>query len=313
MTPLTGCGLTIGNFDGVHLGHRRLIARAGELSQDRPAVVMCFDPHPMAVLNPRQRPGVLTPMDMKLKLLEEAGADAAAIVPVDRAMLELSAEQFVREMIVARFRPRAVVEGPTFGFGKNREGDPEMLRELGLRYGFAVDIVPGVQRELHGHHEPVTISSTLIRRLIGGGAVESAAECLGRPYRLAGRLVPGRAVGRTIGFPTANLAVAGQLVPADGVYAAVARCESFTGPAAVSIGAPVTFEVRESAIEAHLIGFSGTLGDEAMELDMVARLRGIEKFESVETLVEQIGRDVEQTRVVLKSVGMFNVQGSMFK
>ncbi|MDD4889207.1 MAG: bifunctional riboflavin kinase/FMN adenylyltransferase, partial [Phycisphaerae bacterium] len=245
-----GGSLTIGNFDGVHLGHQRLIARAAELA--RPVVVMSFQPHPMAVLNPRQAPPELTPVELRLRLLEQAGADAVLVMPVTRELLGLEPEAFVRTVVADRFRPRVVVEGPDFGFGRGRCGDIDTLAALGRSFGFGVEVVHGVQRLLPGHHEPVTISSTLIRRLIGGGAVDAAAECLGRPYRLVGRCVTGRGQGRRIGFPTANVAVESQLLPADGVYAGVARSGGGQWPAAISIGPAPTFEFTEPAVEAHL-------------------------------------------------------------
>lgn len=297
---VAGGSLTIGNFDGVHLGHRQLIEQAAAIAG--PVVVMTFHPHPMAVLNPRQAPAMLTPIDRRLALLDQAGADVAVVAPVTPDLLSLSAEDFVKTVVVESVRPRVVVEGPDFGFGRGRDGDIDTLRELGRSFGFEVKVVAGVQRLLPGHHEPVTISSTLVRRLIGGGAVGAAAQCLGRPYRLVGRCVRGRGQGRRIGFPTANLATESQLQPADGVYAGLAHCGGHTMPAAISVGPAPTFDFALSAIEAHLLDFDGDLLDKTLELDLLARLRGVEKFATVEALIVQVGRDVAAVRRLTQQV-----------
>jgi riboflavin kinase/FMN adenylyltransferase len=291
---VAGGTLSVGNFDGVHLGHQRILARAAELA--RPVAVMTFDPHPLAVLNPAQAPPVMTPTPYRLELLAAAGVDAALVVSTDRELLAMEPEQFVEQVVVARFAPRAMVEGPNFGFGRGRRGDIDLLRGLGRRFGFDVQVVEQVARPLPGHSSPRPISSTLVRRLISGGNVEAARACLGRPYRLIGEPTSGAGRGRRIGFPTVNLAPGGQLLPADGVYAAVADCEPHRGPAAVNIGPSPTFGRDESVVEAHLLDFEGTLECERLSLDLLARLRGVEKFDSPEALAEQIGRDVADTR-----------------
>lgn len=296
---VAGGSLTIGNFDGVHLGHRRLIERAGELA--RPAVVMLFHPHPMVVLNPRQAPPVLTPLDVRLELIAEAGADAAVVVAADAELLALSPERFVRELVAGQIGPSVIVEGVDFGFGLGRSGDVDTLRDLGRTHGFTVEVVPPVMRTLSGHHEPLAISSTLIRRLISGGSVDAAGECLGRPYRLIGTPVAGRGQGRRIGFPTVNLDVGEQLTPADGVYAGAAQCGGQRYLAAVSVGPAPTFNFHQSAVEAHLLDFSGELDHRPIAVDLLARLRGIRQFDSIGDLVEQVRQDVEQVRRIASS------------
>jgi riboflavin kinase/FMN adenylyltransferase len=295
-----GGALTIGNFDGMHLGHRRLISRAAQLA--RPVVVMTFEPHPMVVLNPRQAPPVLTPLDLKLDLLADAGADATLVMHSDASLLALGPESFICDMAVTPFRPRLMVEGPNFGFGRGRTGDVDMLRSLGRSHGFTVEVVPPVTRTLPGHHEPLVISSTLIRRLISGGTIEAAAECLGRPYRLIGKPVRGRGDGRRIGFPTVNLDVGEQLTPANGVYVGIARAAGKTWAAAISVGPAPTFEIHQPSVEAHLLDFTGELAAGSVALDLLARLRGIEKFDTVEQLVEQMRRDVELVRCVVGEI-----------
>ncbi|MCG3178126.1 MAG: Riboflavin biosynthesis protein RibF [Phycisphaerae bacterium] len=293
---VAGGALSIGNFDGVHLGHQRIVATARELA--RPAVVMTFDPHPMAVLNPRQAPPAMTSPQERADLLIQAGADAVVIVATSRELLGMEAEAFVHEVIVARFAPRVVVEGPGFGFGRERRGDTDLLAEMGRRLGFDVRIADKVSVVLGSHRQLAPVSSTLVRRLLSAGSVEDASACLGRPYRLIGQVVGGHGRGRTLGYPTANLDTGAQLQPAEGVYAAIARCGSVRTAAAVSIGPSPTFDQQTVTVEAHLVDFQGPLPEARMELDLLRRLRGIERFASPEALAAQIARDVELTRSV---------------
>ena len=271
---VAGGSLAIGNFDGVHLGHQRLLARARELAAGRPVVAMTFDRHPMAVLNPRQAPQVMTPTPLRTQLLGQAGADVVVILPTTRELLALEPEPFVRQIVVERVRPRAVVEGPDFGFGRGRAGDIDTLRQFGQQFGFEVAVVEPVVRSLPGHHEPVAVSSTLIRRLIAGGAMEPATACLGRPYRLVGAPVSGAGRGRRIGLPTVNVDVGEQLLPMEGIYAGFAHWPKGTRPAAINIGPAPTFGVTQVVVEAHLLDFSGELAAERIELDLIRRLRG---------------------------------------
>jgi riboflavin kinase/FMN adenylyltransferase len=241
---------------------------------------------------------VLTPPAYRAELLGAAGADAVAIARTDQDLLEMEPEAFVREVVVGRFAPQAVVEGPGFGFGRNRRGDTDLLAELGRHFGFAVHVVEKVVQALPGHREASPVSSTLVRRLLSVGSVQDAAACLGRPYRLIGRLVPGQGRGRAIGVPTANLDCGRQLLPAEGVYAAVARCSKYNGPAAVNIGPAPTFNQAQSTVEAHLLDFAGELGTGEVGLDLMVRLRGVQKFDSPDVLVAQIQRDLAETRRV---------------
>ncbi len=296
---VSGGSLSVGNFDGVHLGHQLIIAEGRRIAL--PAVAMTFDPHPLAVLSPRQAPPMMTPLELKVRLLGEAGADAVVVLPTDRSLLALDPEQFVRDVVAARIGPRAMIEGPGFGFGRGRAGDIDTLRQLGGSFGFDVHVVVGVARVLAGSHEPSLVSSTLVRRLIGGGSVEAAAQCLGRPYRLVGRPVSGRGRGRKIGFPTINVDTGAQLLPAEGVYAGLARCGGFEGPAAINIGPAPTFDHFQPAVEAHLVDLAGSVACEQIELDVAMRLRGVERFRSSQALVRQITRDVEQVRRLMKA------------
>lgn len=215
-----GVVLIIGNFDGVHRGHLALLEHGVELARRAGGelVIMTFEPHPAAILTPDRVPATLTPLDEKLCLLERAGASAAVVVRSEPGFFSISAEDFIREIIVGRFHPRACVEGENFRFGRHRQGDEAMLMSAGARHGFDVYVVPPVRAALGGHPDTV-ISSSLVRHLLASGNVDRAALCLGRPYALLGTVRHGLGRGRTLGFPTANVATEGQLVPAEGVYA----------------------------------------------------------------------------------------------
>jgi len=303
----SGVVLTIGNFDGVHRGHQAILAagrsRAERLS--RPLVAMTFNPHPLAVLTPEHVPPTLTPIDEKLRLLAEAGVDITVVVESTTDFLHMSADRFIRHVIMDRFAPCAMVEGASFGFGRGREGDVETLREVGRRLGFEVEVVEGVRVALGGHPDAL-ISSSLIRQLLSNGMVDQAAICLGRPYALIGRVERGAGRGRGLGFPTANIATGGQLIPAEGVYAGLATLDAGRFPAAVSIGRNVTFQGRTLTVEAHLLDFSGDLYDRPIRLELIAWVRHQRSFDSAEALQ---GRVREDLRIVRQAVASYEASG----
>lgn len=297
---LEGVVLSIGNFDGVHRGHQAIIGAARRRAQavGGRVVAMTFEPHPATILSPDRVPAMLTPLDEKIRCLEAAGADIAVVVESRREFFDCPADTFVQDIIVGRFRPAAMVEGASFRFGRHRQGDIETLRAAGRTHGFDVEIVPPVCVDLGGHPDTV-ISSSLIRHLLSSGTVDRAALCLGRPYALLGRVEPGLARGRTLGFATANLAlVAPQLVPAEGVYAGRATVGDSTYAAAVSIGRTPTFGGDRQLIEAHLLDFDGDLYGCDLRLEFLAWLREQKKFDTPAALQAQIAEDIRQTREV---------------
>lgn len=297
-TPLDGCVLVIGNFDGVHRAHQQLLHRAAELAtQDGGLlVVLTFEPHPVAVLAPSKAPLRLTPPAEKLRLLSDCGVDVAVVARTEPALLSMEAEAFVDDVIARRFRPRHIVEGPSFGFGKDRRGTPELLAELAARFSCRVHVVEPVTVSLGGDRR-VLVSSSAIRAFLQGGQVEDANQCLGRPYSLFGVVESGDHRGATLGFPTANLGVAeGQLMPATGVYAGRAVIRSVNHLAAISIGDTPTFAGRTIRVEAHLLDFSGSLYGEPMRLEFHRLLRKQMKFSSPDALREQLSRDVDAVR-----------------
>ncbi len=297
----SGVLLVIGNFDGVHRGHQALL-RAGRHRADAAGtklVVMTFDPHPSAILAPDRVPPTLTPLPEKERLIAEHGADVLVVVRSDPGFFALAAEDFITDIIMERFAPVAMVEGHSFRFGHRRGGDVDTLRAAGARLGFEVEVVEPIRIALGGHPDAI-ISSSLVRNLLDSGSVDQAAQCLGRSYALIGMVARGQERGRTIGFPTANLAVAGQLVPAEGVYAGRAITAAGTHAAAISIGRNLTFGQAPRTVEAHLLDFSGDLYDRPIRLEFLDWLRSHERFESAGALREQIQRDVAATRSAIQ-------------
>lgn len=289
---LRGGAVAIGNFDGVHQGHarivRRLLERARQLSG--PAIVFTFDPHPVQVLRPGSAPPPLTWTERKAELLFELGVDAVLAYPTDDALLRLAPGEFFQRIVLQRLGARALVEGPNFRFGHERAGDVQTLRELCRQNGVELDVVEPI--EMDGQY----VSSSRIRDLIRGGRVLEAARQLTRPYRVRGLVTHGARRGRQIGFPTANLDGIDTLLPAAGVYAGQALAAQGTWEAAINIGPNPTFGEHALKFEVHLLDFDGSLYGEVVEVDILARLRDIQPFDSVQQLQEQLHRDVEDTR-----------------
>jgi len=288
-----GTALSIGNFDGMHRGHRSLLAMADRLRESSPGgvAIVTFDPHPLTVLRPAEAPPQLTPLALKQAILQEAGVDTLVLLPPTREVLGLTAEQFW-QMIVDEVRPAHLIEGESFTFGRGRGGTMQTLRAWAAGSSVQLHVAEPVRAVLLPP-PLVTVSSSLIRWLIALGRVRDAAICLGRPYRLRGEVVQGHQRGRTIGTPTANLRVAGQLVPGDGVYAGRALVDGASHSAAISIGTLPTFEGVARQIEAHLLDFSGDLYGRELKLDCTDWLREQRKYSSIDALREQIARDVQ--------------------
>lgn len=294
----------IGNFDGVHGGHRALIRRAREYAGDGPGdrvVAVTFDRHPAAVLRPDQAPAALATASRRSALLLEAGADEVVVLRFTPELASLTPEEFAR---LLREDPSiaadAVIVGHNFRFGAKAAGDTATLTSLGRDLGFAVEVVPLVSEEIPGDTEGAW-SSTRIRASIAAGEMEAAAAMLGRPHRLEGTVVRGDQRGRELGYPTANVeVVAGLAIPPDGVYAGWLVVAGEPMPAAVSIGTNPQFSGSERRVEAYAIGRDDLdIYGDSVAVDLVARLRGQEVFASVEDLVEQMGRDVAAAQALL--------------
>jgi riboflavin kinase/FMN adenylyltransferase len=305
--------LTIGNFDGVHAGHAALVTRARRLVGPGGRVVaLCFDPHPLAVLRPAAAPARLTTFARRAELLRDAGADEVARLDPDPGLLNKTPEEFAG-WLVGHYSPTAIVEGDDFHFGKARAGNVQTLAELGARLGFNVEVVGPVQVSL-GDHLVVRASSSIIRWLVQEGRVRDAAAVLGRPYELAGEVVQGDQRGRLLGYPTANLKTE-CLLPADGVYAAEAVLPGGRiVAAAVNVGTRPTFDGLERRAEAYLMeggrAAAGVPGyGWGLMLRLMSWLRDDARFDSVDSLISQIGRDCERAARVLRlGAGRFETE-----
>jgi riboflavin kinase/FMN adenylyltransferase len=298
--------VTIGAYDGVHLGHRAVIDRVRKLAADRgvASVLVTFDQHPARLVRPESAPLLLTDLDQKLELLEDTGLDLVVVIRFDRERSQESAVDFVREVLVGALGARAIVVGEDFHFGHRRKGNVTLLREMGAEAGFDVHGVDLLGPDGRPADESSQVSSTAIRRALAAGDVERAAALLGRPHEVRGVVVEGDQRGGTeLGYPTANVSVPDDvLLPADGIYAGWhVRPDGTRHAAALSLGRRPTFyeTAHASLLEAHLLDFFGDLYGERARVAFVAHLRDELKFPSVEALVEQIGRDVEQTRSLL--------------
>lgn len=291
--------VVIGNFDGVHLGHRHVLARAREIAQERDLAVVAvtFDPHPMAVLRPEHAPTTLTSLEVRADLLGDAGADAVLAVPFDRDVASWTPEEFIERVLVRGLHAAAVVVGANFRFGHRAAGDVATLREAGERLGFTAEGIP-----LDGG--PPVWSSTYVRMSLAAGDVAGAAEALGRAYSVRGVVVEGDKRGRELGYPTANVPTdALTAVPPDGVYAGWLR-RLDTGeryPAAISVGTNPTFDgVRDRRVESYVLDRTDLdLYGVEVEVSFVERLRGMVAFDSVDALVEQMADDVDRARELL--------------
>lgn len=297
-SALRGGAVTIGNFDGVHLGHariiQRLVAKARQVGGG--AVVFTFDPPPVRVLRPRAAPAPLSWTARKAALLAHLGVDAVIAFPATLQFLQLSAEKFFDEIVVHRLAARAVIEGANFFFGRDRSGDIQSLTRFCAQAGILLEVVQPLV--IDGE----AVSSSRIRQLLASGQVRQAAKLLGRPYRIRGQVVRGAGRGRRLGFPTANLDGVSTLIPAEGIYAGRVALGDRLLPAAISLGPNPTFDDGQRKVEVHVLDFDGWLYDRPLEVDFVDRLRDIRRYESVDELLVQMKRDVAATRQLAAAV-----------
>jgi riboflavin kinase/FMN adenylyltransferase len=286
---LRGGAVAIGNFDGVHLGHARIVDQVIEKARDLggAALVFTFDPHPVRLLRPAHAPPPLTWTDRKARLLADLGIDAVIAYPTDEPLLALSAEAFFDEIVRKQLDARAMVEGPNFFFGHNRSGTIDVLRQLTQKAGISLDVV-----------EPLVVdgdyvSSSRIRRLIADGQVDQAREMLTQPFRIRGMVVHGAGRGAKLGFGTANLDAIDTLIPGPGVYAGRGIVGDRRFAAAINIGPNPTFGEGALKVEVHLVGWDGSpLYGQVVEVDFLRKLRDIQRFPDVTALVSQLQKDV---------------------
>ncbi len=297
------CVVTIGVFDGVHRGHADIIGRAVATARERglPSVLVTFVPHPSEVVRPGSHPPVLTTLVRRAELVEQLGVDVFCALPFTAAFSRMPPAEFVHEVLVARLHAAGVVVGENFRYGHRAAGDVAQLSELGRAFGFTATGVPLLS------DGDAPISATFVRSCVQAGDLDAADRALGRPHRVDGIVERGDARGRELGYPTANLRTdAWTCIPADGVYAGRAvrldewgRTLGPLGSAAVSVGTNPTFDTRQRRVEAFVLDFEGDLYGAGLGLEFVARLRGQERFDSVEALVEQMDADVARTRALV--------------
>ncbi len=287
--------VAFGNFDGLHIGHRALLAhlRAAADRLGGPLIVVTFAPHPLYLLKPERAPAAIDTLDGRLAYLAQLGVDHVFVLQFDAALAAIPAHIFARDWLCDRLHGRAFAVGPDMHFGHERRGDVALLRKVAEACAGHVEVFSGV------HWDGARVSSSRVRHAIAEGHVDVAEHLLARPFCLRGRVVHGDARGRTIGFATANLHAPGQVVPKNGVYVGIAGVNGAWHDAAVNIGTRPSFDGEEVRIEAHLLDFECDIYDKPLDLDLVLRLRDEQRFAELPALITQLRQDVEATRQVL--------------
>ncbi len=294
----SGAVVTVGTFDGVHAGHREILRRLEDRARalGLPALLVTFRPHPLEVVNPSAAPLLLTPDDEQLDALADSGVDHVAVLPFTPWLARYSADEFVRHLLQQRYHMRELVIGYDHGLGRGRQGDATHLVELGRGAGFRVEIVPAT---LDATGAP--ISSSSVRNSIAHGDLERARAALGRSYAVRGTVVHGSQRGRDLGYPTLNIEIpsARKLLPPEGVYAVLAQTARGSFGGMMNLGARPTFGEFNRTLEVHLFDVGGDWYGEAVSIALVRRLRDTQRFDGVDALVAQLGRDAQAARLAL--------------
>jgi len=290
--------VTIGNFDGVHRGHAEIFAHLKQQSiiRDLPSVVVTFEPHPLKIMSPESAPCLITTFEQKSKLIEEFGINYLIVVPFSRELSQMPANDFVLKILCAPLGMRHMIIGHDYAFGRGREGNFNTLEVLGVLNGFSLEDLPpiGVDDEI--------FSSSLVRSTVAEGDMEATARILGRYYHISGTVVHGREIGQTIGFPTANIATPNELIPSDGVYAAMVEVNGHLVKGACNIGCNPTFDGSTRTVEVFLLDYSANIYDQGIKVHFVHRLRPVQKFPDVASLKAAICQDVANCRAALDNL-----------
>lgn len=291
--------VAIGNFDGVHRGHQAVIGVAQQMAErlGRPAAALTFEPHPRSFFQPAKTLFRLTPPEQKIACLAATGADGAIVLPFDAGLAALPADAFVEEILVRHFKVSGVVVGFDFHFGRGRGGSPDFLKEAGAAHGFEVAVVEPMRDE----GDP--ISSSAVRAALAAGQVGHAAHMLGRPWSIAAPVIHGDKRGRTLGYPTANLALPGGTELAFGIYAVRVRVGDRTVDGVASYGRRPTFDDGAPLLEVHLFDFAGDLYGQELDVALVGYIRPEMKFESIDALIAQMDRDSATAKGILAGAG----------
>jgi riboflavin kinase / FMN adenylyltransferase len=294
---MDGTVVTVGTFDGVHRGHRRVLHELSRVARARNArsLLITFDPHPLRILRPEHAPPLLSTPAEKIEILAQSDLDRVAFLRFTPTLAAYSPRTFVERILIGRFRMRHLVIGYDHGFGRDRSGDGVTLRAIGEDLGFGVDVVPPVR------DDGDTISSSAIRRLLQDGDVAAAARGLGRPYPVTGTVVRGEGAGRKLGFPTANLEVSStdKLIPHEGIYAVRAALGDRLADGVLHLGPRPTFAGLPPSVELHVFDFDGDLYGRRVRVDFIERIRDIAAFDSVDALVRAMASDCTEARRLL--------------
>jgi riboflavin kinase/FMN adenylyltransferase len=294
--PLPSLCLTLGIFDGLHLGHQKIIRRVIEKAKQMggTSCVATFDPHPREVLDSKDAPNLLTTTEKKAELIKDLGVDALCLIRFTREFSNIEARAFVNDFLIGKLRMKSIVVGYDWRFGKNRKGDVHLLREMSKKHGYEVEQAERV--DVDGQ----SVSSTLIRELVLSGDLKRAARYLGRKYSITGAIVGGARLGREMGFPTANIEPHHEAIPPNGIYAVWAEVAGTRKPGTLNIGyRPTVSSEKRRTIEVHIMDFYHDIYGEEIEVTFVEKLRDEKKFSSVEQLTEQIKKDVAKARNIL--------------
>jgi riboflavin kinase/FMN adenylyltransferase len=287
--------LTLGNFDGVHLGHQKIFKAVKEEARiiDGEALVFTFDPHPLQVLAPQRCPPPITPFKKKLMLLEKVGIDVIIVATFDLDLANVIPEAFVKQILVDKIGAQKILVGYNYYFGKDRRGNVEMLIRLGQQFAFEVKVIEAVRVN------DIPVSSSKIRELIQGGEMQQAAQLLGRNYRLIGKVIWGTGRGKELGCPTANLEIPNGLYPRTGVYAVEAIVGNRTYPGVANVGYNPTFGQNPLSVEVHILDFSRDIYGEEIQFIFFDRIRDEETFKVPNSLAQQMKKDIDVARKIL--------------
>ncbi len=291
--------MTIGNFDGLHIGHQKILRMVKEDATSRSGIsaVLTFEPHPSKVLKPHRELKIITPFREKAQLIQDTGIDLLLCLTFDSGLAMMEPEDFIRDIIVERIRPVEVIVGSNYTFGKGRKGTTELLRRLGKRYGFITKVIRN--RVVSGE----VVSSTRIRRLIGNGKVYEASLLLGRPYRIRGKVIKGKGRGeRFLHIPTANIGTDYELIPAEGVYVVHVELDNMLYGGVMNIGKNPTFGENPLSLEVHILDFTGNLLGKEISVHFLKRLRPERRFPTIEGLKEAIIHDIDSARHILNAM-----------
>jgi riboflavin kinase/FMN adenylyltransferase len=296
--PFKNAVIAIGNFDGVHIGHQALFHEVIEKSEaiGGTSIAMTFEPHPIRVLKKNDHPPLITLYEQKAELIERTGIDVLICVPFTHEFASLTAAEFVLDLLVRKIGMKAIVVGEDYSFGKNREGNIDLLRSYAPQYGFEVIVANWIKA---AKNLPQRISSTKIRELIIDGQMEQAEKMLGRHYQIRGTVVTGRdRGGRLLGIPTANINLSDELCPKTGIYAVTVECRNQHRKGVANIGYSPTFEDHQFTVEVHILDFNDTIYGEKIRVNFIRRIRDEKKFASISDLIDQIKRDIAATREI---------------